>query len=277
MLKRIIPLGFYLLMLGSFAAAQENPGAVDRLTVPFSDPGKPGLVEVGLVNGSITVTGYDETEVIVEARSRTRRLFHRDEADTGGMIRITLNTTGLSVEEEDNVMEIETQSWKRSVDIDIRVPFKTSLKLSTVNSGDITVKNVSGEIDVNNVNGKVTLESVSGSVIAHALNKDLVVTLNQVSPDKFMSFSSLNGDIDVTLPASLKANVKLESDNGDIFSDFELQINQKPRQVVEENRQGESGKYRVRIDSAIEGTIGGGGQEIMFKSFQGDIYIRKAR
>ena len=265
-----------LLALGvPWAMGQDD--VVDRLSVPFSNPSQPGLVEVGLVNGSISVTGYDGTEVIVEARTRMRKISSGESEKVQGMIRIPVTTTGLTVEEDNNVMEIETESWKRTIDLDIRVPINTSLNLSTVNHGDIQVQNVRGEIDVNNINGKVTLLDISGAVVAHALNKDLIVTMDNVFPDKAMSFSTLNGDIDVVFPANLKANVNLKADNGDIYSDFEIQLSREPKKVVEENTRSTGGKYKVRVEQSIHGTINGGGPEILFKSFQGDIFIRKEK
>ena len=45
--------------------------------------------------------------------------------------------------------------------------------------------------------------------------------------------------------------------------------------VVEEGRSG--GKYRVRIDKTMYGLINGGGPEILFQTFNGNIYIRKAK
>ena len=87
----------------------------------------------------------------------------------------------------------------------IQVPVNTSLKLSCINGGNIVVEDISGEIEVNNINGGVKLTNVSGSVIAHALNQNVIVKLNKITPDKSMSFSSLNGDVDVTLPADAKA------------------------------------------------------------------------
>ncbi len=44
---------------------------------------------------------------------------------------------------------------------------------------------------------------------------------------------------------------------------------------VEDDR-GKGGKYRVKIDKTVKGTINGGGQEIQFKNFNGNIYIRRA-
>jgi hypothetical protein len=44
---------------------------------------------------------------------------------------------------------------------------------------------------------------------------------------------------------------------------------------VEDGR-GHGGKYRVKIDKAVHGTINGGGPEFQFTNFQGQIYSRKA-
>jgi DUF4097 and DUF4098 domain-containing protein YvlB len=125
------------------------------------------------------------------------------------------------------------------------------------------------------VNGEVDLKNIGGSVVAHALNGHVVATFNRIDPSKSMAFSSLNGDIDVTFPPDLKANVSLRTDNGEVYSDFDVKVlPTSPQQTVEDDR-GKSGKYRVKIDKNVRGTINGGGQEIQFKNFNGNIYIRK--
>jgi DUF4097 and DUF4098 domain-containing protein YvlB len=242
--------------------------------VNLSDPARPALVKASLVNGGITVKAYDGKEVVVEARPRSRDRDSESER-SGNMKRIVVSSTGLSVEEENNEVRINTDSYMRAVDLTISVPIHTSLKLSAVNSGDIVVTGVDGELDVNDVNGSVTLNNVSGSVVAHALNGRVLVSFTRIN-QKPMAFSSLNGDIDVTFPADLKANLSLKSDRGEIFSDFDVQVQAAaPQQTVEDGR-GHGGKYRVRIDKTVHGTINGGGPELQFTNFNGGIYIRKA-
>jgi DUF4097 and DUF4098 domain-containing protein YvlB len=92
-----------------------------------------------------------------------------------------------------------------------------------------------------------------------------------------MSFSSLNGDIDVTLPGDVKARVKLKSDNGEIYSDFEVKLDASARQPVVEDHRSEQGRYKIRFDRATYGTINGGGPEVQLTTFNGNIYIRKAK
>jgi DUF4097 and DUF4098 domain-containing protein YvlB len=249
-----------------------SPDGPDRISVKLDDPSHPALVKASLVNGGITVKAYDGQQVIVEARSRNGE---SEKAAPGGLRRLDVSRTGLTVEEENNEVRISTDSFMRPIDLTISVPVRTSLKLSSVNDGDIVVTGVDGEMDVNDVNGAVTLNHVSGNCVAHALNGRILATFARVNPQKPMAFSSLNGDIDVTFPADLKANVNIRSDRGDIFSDFNVQLQASaPKQVVEDSRE-HGGKYRVRIDKSVHGTINGGGPEIQFTNFQGSIYIRK--
>src|SRR5215467_3484107 len=255
------------------AQAQESSGP-DRVAVTMTDPSRPALVKASLINGGITVKAYDGKEVIVEARARYR---DRDSSrsESGNMKRIIVSSTGLSVEAENNEVHINTDSYARPIDLTITVPVHTSLKLSAVNDGNIVVTGVDGELDVNDVNGSVTLNNVSGSAVAHALNGRVLVTFTRVN-QKPMAFSSLNGDIDVTFPADLKANLSLKSDRGDIFTDFDFQAQASaPQQTVEDGRK-DGGKYVVKIDKSVHGTIGGGGPEMQFTNFNGSIYIRKA-
>ncbi|PYK00204.1 MAG: hypothetical protein DME23_07825 [Verrucomicrobia bacterium] len=237
-------------LLGVAALGQETPA--DQVSVPLRDSSRPALVKANLMTGGITVKGYDGKEVVVEARLRKHGSDDEEKPDkkTEGLKRIDILTTGLTVEEEDNVVSVSTGPTHRAVDIVIQVPFKTSLKLGCMNDGDVMVEKVEGEIEASNLNGGVTLTNVSGVVVAHSLNGEVNVNLEQVTPDKPMSFSTLNGDIDVTFPSDTKATVKMETQNGSIYSDFEIQMNTNPHEPkVEDGRKG-GGKFRVVIEKA---------------------------
>jgi hypothetical protein len=293
----LLPVICIVLFTYLFAADSES----DRITATFNNPNKEGRIEVSLINGGISVEGYEGQEVIVEAVPRSKKIIGdlfgeklltdeevlpellledftgKRKKNTEGMKKLTVRSTGLSLEEEDNVIQIGVDSWRVTVDLNLRVPRNTSLHLNCVNAGDIEVKNVAGEIDVNNTNGAVTLTDVSGSVVAHSLNRDVLVTFNKVAPLKAMSFSTMNGDIDVTFPTNLKANVEMKTNNGEIYTDYDIKLQEKPRRIVEKNSGGKGGKYQIKIEKTLYGTINGGGPEIQFTSFNGDILIRKAK
>ena len=265
-----IPMAIAVLALSATCVRAQAGG--DRITVTLSDPARPAKLKAHVLNGGITVKGYEGKDSMVEARVRAPQSSRAE----GGMKRVPITTTGLSVEEENNQVQVSADSMQRPIDLEISVPRRTSLHLSSVNDGNIHVSDVEGEFDINNVNGEVTLLNVAGSVVAHALNGDLKVTFTSVDPQKAMSFSSLNGTIDVTFPADVKANVSFRSDNGEVLSDFDVQLQTtSPQQIVEDGRK-KGGTYRVKIDKTVNGKINGGGPEIQFKNFNGDIFVRKA-
>src|SRR6266404_4492331 len=78
----------------------QTPSGADRVSVNLSDPARPALVKASLVNGGITVKGYDGKEVVVEARNR------ESARSDSTMKRIPVSGTGLSVEEENNEVRI---------------------------------------------------------------------------------------------------------------------------------------------------------------------------
>lgn len=260
----------------------------DRVAVPFSDPGKPGLVKVRLINGGITVKGYEGKEVIVEAKSRGH-VVGEDEgeaADEGedekpdkhaGMMRLKAGGGGLDVEESKNVMEISVPAWKADIDLTIQVPLNTSLELHAVNNGGIKVENVNGDMEVVNVNGGITLSRIGGAAVAQTVNGNVTATFSRLDGKTPLSLVTLNGDVDVTLPAAAKVDFKLKIDNqGEVYSDFELALQNKSEKTVEDKRS-RGGRYQVKIDKTVFGSINGGGQEITLKTFNGDILLRKAK
>lgn len=272
-------LGIILVLAAAIPAAaqtaQEAPS--DRVVVPLSDPAKPATVKADLITGSITVKSYEGKDVIVEARSRAgRSRRERPDEKTEGLRRLVVSGTGLSVVEDRNVVSVEASSHLRPVDLSIQVPVNTSLKLNTINAGEILVEKVRGEHEINNVNGRVTLNGISGSAVAHALNGGIKATFDSLSPGKTMSFSSLNGTIDVSFPPDMKANVVLKAEHGDVLTDFDIVVDPAAHKPTVEDARGKGGKYKVRIDRAVHGKINGGGPEIRFENFNGNIYIRKS-
>lgn len=216
-----------VVILGAAAQAQ-NP---DRVVVPLTDPARPAMVHISVLNGGIVVKTHAGPEVIVEARLRERE----DRRQQGTMRRIPMTTTGLSVEEENNTVRVGVESHSRTIDLVVSVPANASLKLNSVNDGNIEVTGVSGEIDVNNTNGDVSLKNIAGNAVAHALNGDIKVSFASVN-DKPMAFSSMNGDIDVTFPAGVKANIVLTNNQGDVYSDFDLAMQTTPPQAGRRRR-----------------------------------------
>jgi hypothetical protein len=257
----------------------QDQGAANKVTVPLSNPSQPGTVKAHLITGSITVTGGTGSQVVVEssggATDRNRGRSRDRDAVPPGMHRLDLNGGDLDIVEDHNVVTVKVGPGGRSENLNIQVPVNTSVELKTVNGGHLDVTGISGDIDVECTNGTVTLTNVSGSVVAHTLNGNLTASLARITAGKPMSFTSLNGKVDVTLPADTKARLRLKSSNGAIYSDFDVKMEPDASKPVVEDGRGQGGRYRIRLDRSVYGSINGGGPEFLFQTMNGDILIHK--
>lgn len=261
-----------------FLVAVNLTAQEQTIKVPLSDPSKPGKLKLVINSGSITVKGYSGKEVIVKATSNQRNKSWRKDkgGDKKGLKRISVNSLEFRAEEDDNYVIVDTKSYQ-SINFEVQVPKNFGLKLRTVNNGKILVENVNGAMDISNLNGSITLTDVSGSVSADALNKDIKVTFVKVTPNAPMAFSSLNGDIDITFPKTIKADIKIKSDRGEIYTDFDINAKPADAKVAVRNKSGEGKAYRVKVEKWVTGTINGGGAEILFKNYNGDVIIRSKK
>lgn len=292
-----------LLLLGGVARAQSTP---TQLTVPFSDPSRPGTVKVNALSGSISVTAGAGRDVVVtttrggrdrdaqrereRAAVRERRERPMDDDPSAAGLRRLTPPAGVTADEENNVVTISSPVMGGAVHLAIQVPAATSVVLRAVNGGDVSVEGVSGSIEVNNVNGSIRLADVAGPVIAHATNGGVTATLRQVAAGKPMAFTSFNGKVDVTLPATTKASLKLRSDRGDVYTDFDVQPTPgaprtQPPDAGDNSRARrgdrpdptDKAKYRMLPDRSIYGTVNGGGPDFELRTFNGNVYLRKGK
>jgi hypothetical protein len=78
--------------------------------------------------------------------------------------------------------------------------------------------------------------------------------------------------VDVTLPTSAKANLKLRSDKGDIFTDFQMQA--RPSAAPQTRTDGRT-RTVIEVNQSVNGAINGGGPEFELRTYNGDIFVRR--
>jgi len=270
-------------------AAAAPLAAEERLEIPLSDPSRPASLEVGLVQGSIRVTAGQEGRVVVVADAASTHRRHRDDdpcpgcptleeessrgrSDRRGMRRITNSSYDLTAEEKDNKVTVGTNSWQRSISLRIEVPANSSLQLSTVNDGRIEVEGVHGELELHNTNGEIRVRDVRGPVSANTVNGDVEVNFSTDMAREAMAFSTLNGDVVVALPAKADFDVRLRSDNGEIYSDFDVVLERREPEI---ERDAAKGRYRVSVSQDLAGRVGKGGPELHLRTFNGDVVLKR--
>ena len=145
-----------------------------------------------------------------------------------------------------------------------------------VNNGDISVENVNENLEISNINGFIKMKNIAGSVVANTINQDIIVNFTEVTPNTPMAFTTLNGKVDITFPATVKANVKLKTDMGEVYTDFDIDVDKTPSKI-NQSVDKEKGLYKIKKDDWTYGKINGGGSEIMMKTMHGNIFIRKIK
>jgi len=270
MINRMRNPGIFLAAVLLIASQQMMAQTEGELTIPLSSPGKAAKVIVDINRGSIIVKGTSRQDVMVVYKGRDQEK-DKNNTTADGLMKIKASGLDLEASEKNNIVEIESDSWNTAIDLVVEVPKNVDLEVSTYNAGDLEVTDITGEVVAENFNGKITLLNIAGSAMADTYNGDIKVILTGVTPDTPMSFTTYNGDVDLTLPAGTKGNLKLKSTRGEIYSGFEMKVSEvAPIQKKDEK----NGVYKIYLDDWTRGTINGGGPDITMKNSNGDIYLR---
>lgn len=250
----------------------------NEFTVPLSDPSKRGKLKAHLNYGSITVKGTARKDVLVkyanaeEEDAEEDRERNEQSDSRSGLKRIGGGGMDLEVTENANQVNVQSNSWNHKINLEIEVPSGMDMQLHTYNGGDLMVSDVQGELTLSNYNGEITALNVSGSVVASTYNGAIKVTFDRITDGTPMSYSTYNGDIDVTFPSTLKATLKMKTEQGEILTGFDVKITSSGPLQMKDTK---AGVYKVVVDDWKRGDVNGGGPEITMKNYNGDILVRK--
>ena len=174
----------------------------------------------------------------------------------------------LIVREEGRTEIVLVASVRPGARIEARVPSTIDLRVEGSNGGLVTVRRVSGQLEIVNSNAGIALEGISGAVLASTSNGPIEATFRSIDPGLPMSLLTSNGQIEVTLPSTVQANLRTESDTGPVTSEFELaRINGEPieRKILRGGR----------LRTVTHGAVNGGGPEIVLRTENAPIVIRR--
>ncbi|GAB2586244.1 DUF4097 family beta strand repeat-containing protein [Spirosoma areae] len=243
------------------------------------------------INGFIKVEGYSGDKVVLEIdKSITAK--NNQDLETGKKeFQLQVEQKGDSViayiaepfdsrPRRNRRNNSAADRWNNDRDVDydftlnftVKVPKGLNLVVSTVNGGNVTVKDVDGALKARNVNGAIALTNVKGTTDAHTINGNVDVDY-VANPPENSSYYTLNGNINVSYPANLSADLQFKTFQGKFFTDFP-NTEVLPVQAIKTTRQTGTGTvYKLNKNTAIR--IGSGGKTFKFETFNGSIYIKK--
>jgi hypothetical protein len=221
-------------------------------------------VEIKGVNGAIDAAAASGDEVEVTATKKGRR------SDPGSVrIEVVEHAEGVTicavypdVDERRNECRpgdgghMSTRDNDVDVHFTVRVPRGVAFAPRTVN-GDVEAEGLEGDVSVRTVNGSIQV-STTGRADAQTVNGSIRASAGRADWSGEAEFKTVNGSITVTLPSSTAADVRAETVNGEIETDFALTV---------------SGRVSRR---RLSGTIGGGGRSLEMETVNGSIHLRKS-
>jgi hypothetical protein len=149
-------------------------------------------------------------------------------------------------------------SWNERNDVSVHfvvtVPAYAHVDVNTVN-GNVSVAELRGEVEATTVNGNVSAASSGGAVRANTVNGSIRAR-GQVGSNG-LDYSTVNGSIEIELPANTSADVDLSTVNGRVTSDFPITFT------------GEINPRRIRAE------LGSGGPQLRARTVNGGIRLLK--
>jgi len=222
-------------------------------------------VIINMANSGVQVIGHNSDEVIIEtntfnsppARADGLKSLYSLEDNTG---------MGLSVEKENNTLKI-TKASRAGSQYTIKVPKNASVvyRETSWTGSDFNLKDVAGEVEIKLNNASANLINVSGPVVVNSTNGKINIKFSSLNQAKPSAISTINGSIELTLPATTKANFKLRSMQGEIYSDFDMNLKKETKGDIP----------MIGGGNTIEGKTNGGGVEMSVYTINSEIFIRK--
>lgn len=220
-------------------------------------------LEVRGINGSIRATRASGAEAEVVATKRGRK---SDPASVE--IKVIESADGVTIcalypsrRGRPNECRPGGGGHNDSDDNDVEVPFEVRVPAgvafigSTVN-GDVSGRDLPTDATLSTVNGDVDVET-GGVAHATTVNGSIRARIGRADWRQTLAFTTVNGGITVSLPASTSADVVATTVNGSVESDFPITV-------------------RGRIGAgSLRGRIGDGGRDLNLTTVNGSIRLQK--
>jgi hypothetical protein len=244
---RILSLAALLLL---FAGSAWGLSKTIEETLPLDSGGQLSLENI---NGNVSITGWDGSEVKLKAEVRARTQEGLDR------IRVEIDAASDRIHIE-SVYE-NTNGWGRDdggeVEYTLEVPRNTRLDEIELVNGNLALQGVSGDVRIELVNGKAEVSGLAGNAELSTVNGNLVVAFDELGGAQEISLESVNGSIELSIPSYADASIEASTVHGRISNDLGLEV--------------EKGRW---VGSSLEGDVGRGGARVSLENVNGKISIR---
>ncbi|HMH24796.1 MAG TPA: DUF4097 family beta strand repeat-containing protein [Puia sp.] len=250
-------------------------------------PAASSVLAIYNIEGPIRVEGYSGDKVVIEI-NKTISAKTNDDLETGKKeFRLEFEQTSDTIicyiaepwDSRPHSYRNRQDDWhhrdidyRYNLEFTVKVPFAMNLAVSTVNKGNISVKDVAGSLKVHNVNGGISIANAKGASDIRTVNGAITVNYLNVPPDDCF-YNTINGELNITYPTSLSADLEFKSMNGAFYTDFSNTEVLPFKVTKNKESNGESTVYKISKNREVR--IGTGGKKLKFETLNGNIYIKK--
>ncbi|MBL8233322.1 MAG: DUF4097 family beta strand repeat protein [Bryobacterales bacterium] len=265
-------------------AAGARADVEDRETIRQTLPTAPKL-EVKNIQGYVHVTGGTGSQIQLVAEklfrakdsgelSLLKQEVRLDWGVSGDTVKVCVQgpwTTDCKDPDRHRPRERNNdRHYSFTYNIELQIPANMEVRISTINKGDVLVRNVNGKFEARNVNGPVVVEDMKGSGSAQTVNGPVTAKFSR-TPAEAVSLKTVNGRVAAEFPKDTSASLRFKTLHGDVFTDFPTEA-VTPVAASGEKR---GAKYVYQSKRSFAVRIGNGGPEHSFETINGDIEIRQ--
>lgn len=256
----------------------------------------------------VVIEGYDGREVIISTKVEV--VEETNDPRAAGLVSLSSlgskedNTgLGLSKSLQGEITSIHRVKPFENDTVYLRIPRQLDIEITNSplfwgRDGDVSIENVAGEVEISQTHGSIMLLNITGPATVKTAHGNIEAVFNEPVKGPISLISNF-GFVDAALPSRTKADMEVSTMMGEIFADEALQI-------VREEEKSSSTRSRVvtaadssrravflsngvaldrlgsvfmlngRVNQGLRGKLNGGGDQIILKTTQGKIYLRRA-
>jgi hypothetical protein len=205
--------------------------------------------------GTLEINGYEKDEIVISPDGETTPPKLGSDAD--------YKRIGVSVGLKGDQMIIRCLlPIGKTRNYHVKIPVRLMLKITAgcEASGPVNLKNLESEVEVSACR-PISVRNSTGALILSSSAGEIKIDHVSVAPTSPVSIITTNGNIRVYLRENTGANLIMDTNSGELYSDYNL-----PGQNKENNKI--AGKH-------VNFKLGAGGATITLQTLNGNIYLFK--
>jgi len=229
-------------------------------------------IEVENLLGKIIVENHSGNQLIIKVdkygqlpdkAKGLKEIYNGATDNTGVGLAVKVSGKSIFVQGASKRAEEGTYTFLVPENVNMKIDYSSPFGYESVKvnsfSGEFEAKTLNEDIELNKVTGPINIHTINGNIVAD------FVSLSQKAPT---ALTSINGDVEVKVPASSKATIDFGTMHGEVYTDCDIEMEKK------NNTKGDEW-VMIGGQSNNTGKLNGGGVELKLSTINGSIYLRK--